>query len=48
VPSGGETVQIDDLELTVEQISGRRIRKVRAQRISPNWEHGENDPNVDR
>jgi putative hemolysin len=48
VPSGGETVQINDLELTVEQISGRRIRKVRAQRISPNWEHGENDPNVDR
>ena len=32
VPSGGEILRIDDLELTVEQVSGRRIRKVRARR----------------
>jgi len=34
VPLGGERVQFGDLLLTVEQVSGRRIRKVRAQRIS--------------
>jgi putative hemolysin len=30
VPTTGETVQADNLLLTVEQVSGRRIRKVRA------------------
>jgi putative hemolysin len=35
VPSGGESIQIDDMQLTVEQVSGRRIRKVRAHRINP-------------
>jgi putative hemolysin len=35
VPSGGESIQIDDMQLTVEQVSGRRIRKVRAQRTNP-------------
>jgi putative hemolysin len=35
VPSNGESLQIGDLLLTVEQVSGRRIRKVRAQRITP-------------
>lgn len=34
VPLGGESLRIDDLELTVEQVSGRRIRKVRARRAS--------------
>jgi putative hemolysin len=33
VPVGGETVQEDNLVLTVEQVSGRRIRKVRAHRM---------------
>ncbi len=33
VPTSGESVQVDDLLLTVEQVSGRRIRKVRAQRL---------------
>lgn len=33
VPLNGENVQIDDLTLTVEQVSGRRIRKVRATRL---------------
>jgi putative hemolysin len=32
VPVGGESVQYGDLLLTVEQVSGRRIRKVRAQK----------------
>jgi putative hemolysin len=34
VPLGGESVHYGDLLLTVEQVSGRRIRKVRAQRTS--------------
>jgi CBS domain containing-hemolysin-like protein len=34
VPLGGEQVQFGDLLLTVEQVSGRRIRKVRAQKTS--------------
>jgi len=33
VPENGEQVHVDDMELTVEQVSGRRIRKVRARRI---------------
>ena len=33
VPEVGEKVRVDDLELTVEQISSRQIRKVRARRI---------------
>jgi CBS domain containing-hemolysin-like protein len=35
VPSSGEWVQMDDLLLTVEQVSGRRIRKVRVKRVVP-------------
>lgn len=30
VPVGGEQIEVDDLVLTVEQVSGRRIRRVRA------------------
>ncbi len=33
VPKGGESLQAGDILLTVEQVSGRRIRRVRAQRI---------------
>jgi CBS domain containing-hemolysin-like protein len=45
VPAGGETVQVDGLNLTVEQVSGRRIRKVRACRAQPadELEGGSND-----
>ncbi len=32
VPVGGETLRLGDLELTVEQVSKRRIRKVRARK----------------
>jgi CBS domain containing-hemolysin-like protein len=35
VPEVGETLQVDDLTLTVEQVSGRRIRKVRVRRQPP-------------
>lgn len=35
VPVNGEKVQVGDVLLTVEQVSGRRIRKVRAERIIP-------------
>ncbi len=43
VPSNGESLQIGDLLLTVEQVSGRRIRKVRARRVTskPPMEKGE-------
>jgi CBS domain containing-hemolysin-like protein len=47
VPVGGENVQVEDLELTVEQVSGRRIRKVRAQRISTASRNGEKENHVD-
>lgn len=47
VPVGGENVQVEDLELTVEQVSGRRIRKVRAQRIPPASQNGEKENHVD-
>jgi CBS domain containing-hemolysin-like protein len=33
-PASGEVVRINGLELTVEQVSGRRIRKVRAKKIA--------------
>ena len=35
VPVGGEQVNVEGWTLAVEQISGRRIRKVRARRMSP-------------
>jgi CBS domain containing-hemolysin-like protein len=34
VPEAGEWVQVEDLLLTVEQVSGRRIRKIRVKRQS--------------
>jgi putative hemolysin len=32
VPSSGETLQVGDVTLTIEQVTGRRIRKVRAKK----------------
>ena len=32
VPSSGESLQVDDITLTIEQVIGRRIRKVRAKK----------------
>jgi putative hemolysin len=47
VPVAGDYVQIEDLQLTVEKISGQRIRKVRAQRKPLNYGNGGNEHNVD-
>jgi CBS domain containing-hemolysin-like protein len=33
VPKGGESLQIDNIQLTIEQVIGRRIRKVRAHKV---------------
>jgi len=41
VPAGGEQVALEGLTLTVEQVSGRRIRKVRAQRMQSTQEKGD-------
>jgi CBS domain containing-hemolysin-like protein len=32
VPSTGESLQVGDISLTIEQVTGRRIRKVRAKK----------------
>ncbi len=45
VPAVGEVLQVEDLELVVEQVSARRIHKVRARKVSrqvndPNEENG--------
>jgi putative hemolysin len=42
VPHDGESLQTDGLLLTVEQVIGRRIRRVRAQRVNAD-EKGENE-----
>lgn len=42
VPHDGESLQTDGLLLTVEQVIGRRIRRVRAQRVTIN-EKGESE-----
>jgi CBS domain containing-hemolysin-like protein len=47
VPAAGDTIQIEHIQLTVEQISGQRIRKIRALRITPSTKNGVNDPHVD-
>ena len=44
VPVGGEKVEVDNLVLTVEQVSGRRIRRVRAS-ISLMFPETEERPN---
>jgi CBS domain containing-hemolysin-like protein len=38
VPVGGESLQVEDWDITVEQVSGRRIRLVRATRRTPDRE----------
>jgi CBS domain containing-hemolysin-like protein len=32
VPTSGESLQVGDISLTIEQVTGRRIRKVRAKK----------------
>lgn len=46
VPQGGETIEVENLLLTVDQVSGRRIRRVRAQRI-PNSEEKKGNDTID-
>lgn len=45
VPSGGERVEVDGLALTVEQVSGRRIRRIRAEQPSEITEETEEKEN---
>jgi CBS domain containing-hemolysin-like protein len=48
VPVSGDTIQIDDIVLTVEQVIGRRIRKVRAQKVSLPSENGDKKTHAER
>lgn len=48
VPNIGETIQIDHLLLTVEQVSGRRIRKVRASWVPETVEESKEDDGAGR
>jgi CBS domain containing-hemolysin-like protein len=43
VPVVGDALQVENLLLTVEQVTGRRIRKVRARRIPPVPDNGGNE-----
>lgn len=47
VPAAGDNVQIEGLQLTVEQVSGQRIRKVRAQRLTSVSDNGDKDRHAD-
>jgi CBS domain containing-hemolysin-like protein len=47
VPAAGDNVQIEGLQLTVEQVSGQRIRKVRAQRLTSDSDSGDKDRHAD-
>ncbi len=47
VPVSGENVHFDNIILTVEQVSGRRIRKVRAKRLLPPLNNGGGESHVD-
>jgi putative hemolysin len=48
VPSNGESLEIDHLVLTVEQVSGRRIRKVRAYWAPAGEEEEKEESDVNR
>jgi putative hemolysin len=48
VPSSGENLQIENLLLTVDLVSGRRIRKVRAQWVSHGQEGEKEESNANR
>ena len=45
IPEEGETISVDGLLLTVDLVSGRRIRRVRAERIS-NQQENQSDENA--
>ena len=48
VPTAGDNVLIKDLQLTVEQVSGQRIRKVSALRLDASSANGDNENHADR
>jgi CBS domain containing-hemolysin-like protein len=48
VPTNGDYVQIEDLKLIVEQVSGQRIRKVRALKLTTDSENENNEGHADR
>jgi CBS domain containing-hemolysin-like protein len=48
VPTAGDKIQVDNLQLTVEQVSGQRIRKVHARRLPPASKNGEDETDVDQ
>jgi CBS domain containing-hemolysin-like protein len=47
VPTAGDHVQIEGLQLTVEQVSGQRIRQVRAQKLASISKNGDKDRHAD-
>jgi putative hemolysin len=47
VPTAGDHVQIEGLQLTVEQVSGQRIRQVRARKITSVSKNGDKDRHAD-
>jgi putative hemolysin len=48
VPTTGESIHVDNLKLTVEQVTGRRIRKVRAHWLPIEVEEKKEESNVDK
>jgi len=49
VPVSGESLQVGDVSLTIEQVTRRRIRKVRARKLPPaGQEVRQDDDNADR
>ena len=48
VPVGGEQVQVEDWQLSIEQVSGRRIRKIRARRERSDVENEKEEISNDR
>lgn len=48
VPVGGEKIEAEDVHLVVEQVSGHRIRKVRAWRSQDNPENTAEETNANR
>jgi CBS domain containing-hemolysin-like protein len=45
VPASGESLQVGDISLTLEQVTGRRIRKVRAKKVPVVGEEGKQNGN---
>ena len=46
VPQGGESIQVDNLSFSIEQVTGRRIRRVRVLRIEVDEENKANDKTI--